>query len=105
MANVHALSRLVLDETLVCALYAYPVCVGIKPVDVVVGFLDKNKELTLAWDNERVFPMVGNSFVPAIPKGCEWIVAASFQMKYRRSICIFAKSLDLETLKEHVIPI
>ncbi len=103
-ANCHALMHLMKDKTRICAIYAYPVKCGIKPVDIIVGFMDKNNGLTLAWDKKRVLPMIGNPNVSMynqrIPPDTTWIVAAAFETKYRHAISLFSQNVDQETIKK-----
>ena len=106
LGNSYALLRLVADESRICALFAYPAKDGIRPVDVVVGFLDKDRGMTLAWDGERVLPMIGNQAVVNVapPPDAEWIVAAAFQKDHRRAISLFAHGVDQATLKQATEP-
>lgn len=67
----NSLLRLIMDENLPCKLFAYDVKYGIKAVDIIVGFLDKEQNLTFAWD-KRVFPMIGTN-IGYLNKEKEWI--------------------------------
>jgi hypothetical protein len=90
VAHSSALFRLMLDDRRVCALFAYPAESGVKPVDVVVGFLDGDGRLTLALNDKEVFPMIGNRDPPPeIPPATRWIVAAALGTEHRRAVSAF----------------
>lgn len=101
----NALWHLVMDKTRKCAIHVYPRKCGFRPLDVLVGYMNKEKKLTLAWENDRVLPMIGNcsnnACKPTIPPDAHWIVAAAFQYEYRRAISFFSQGVDQETLKNN----
>ena len=121
-ASSNALLRIVIDKNLQCALFAYDVKYGIKSVDIIVGFLDKEKNLTLAWDNKRVFPMIGSNIgylvkedkwisphsqegkysytkIPYIPENTKWIIAGSLNTQNRKIIALYGRTRNNTELK------
>ena len=105
-----------------CALFAYNAKCGIQPVDVIVGFLDGDRNLTLAWNRKRVFPMIGANIgstiennqrrwirsiapstfteVPDIPADAKYIVAASLDARYRKAVAFFGRTKSLQELEK-----
>lgn len=57
-ALTRSLLRLVVDESLPCALFAYPAADGVQAVDVLVGWLDADMALTPACVDGRMYPML-----------------------------------------------
>ena len=102
----HSLLRLLVDPSLTSAIFAYPVKLGILQHDVIVGYLDKNKHLTLAWANKRVYPKIGQLTGRKlnIPIGTVWIVAASLTAPYRNAVSLFGQSKTIDEL-ELVTPV
>ena len=86
----NALLRLVIDKSLPCALFVYPVKDGIQLMDIIVGFLDEEHEFRLACNNKHIYPMIGNSTeVPNIPTNTKWIVGAALNTNYRRAVSFY----------------
>ena len=122
-ASSNALLRIVIDEKLPCTLFAYDVKCNIHNVDIIVGFLDKEKNLTLAWD-KRVYPMIGISIgnifedgkrkfidhntskenmvftkIPNIPENTKWIIACSLNTKNRKIVALYGRTRNITELK------
>lgn len=99
-AHAYALVKMLVGNDKPCTLFAYDVKFGYQPVDVIVGFLDQDKNLTLAWDNERVFPMIGcdaeynikKDEFPMIPSNTKWIVAACLELEYRKDVIVYGRT-------------
>lgn len=98
--------RLVLRNS-PCELFAYPVEFGIRPVDVIVGFMSENKDdLTLAWDDDRVYPLIGNNeYIRTLPDAAKWIIAASMSTEYRRVVSLFCQKNSASDIKNCTSPL
>jgi hypothetical protein len=127
-AHCNSLLRLISGEKKSCTLFVYDVKCDIQLVDIIVGFLDNQKNLTLAWNNKRVFPMIGANIgstiengeikfidpksslkskettfftkIPEIPENTKWIVAASLDLQYRKAVALFGRTKSLPELKK-----
>ena len=100
----NALLRLVLNDSLCATIFAYSVTDGIERSDIIVGFLNKDNKLTLAWDDKRVYPMIGqqsHTYNFKIPDDTVWIVAACLNTKPRRLVSLFGNTKTLSELEIH----
>lgn len=98
-----SLLRLIINKS-PCEIFAYDVKFGYKMVDIIVGFLDKDKKkLKLAWNNKRVYPLIGqqNMHRPIIPPDTKWILCASLDTKNRKTVSLFGKSKNLVELEKY----
>lgn len=102
-AYSNSMLRLCMSKEETCAIFAYPVKYGIQPVDILIGFMDVSRNLTLAWDETRVYPMIGNRFYEssAIPKNTKWIVAANLSHDYRKAVSLYCQPKNLNDIKEN----
>ena len=99
-AHSNSIFRLVLDETLPCALYAYPAQLGITTQDIIVGFMGDDNKLQLAWDGVRVHLNIGQcGFTQPVPRDAKWIIGASFNVKYMIAIYRFGKAATTTLLE------
>jgi hypothetical protein len=80
--------RLLMDDTLICALFAFPASNGIGKIDMVVGYIDYNKNKIL-----DSYSMIGRKDLcheetsySIVPKNAKWIIGASFKTDYRNSL-------------------